>query len=550
MTESPLSPYQKTAARFAIDHPGCGLFLDMGLGKTLTTIAVMDTLKAHGERLHWLVVAPARVARDSWPDELDKWATIHRLDWRLLDGTPAQRRAMLDQPTPDVTIVSRELLGWLDRTVKDWPWDALILDELSGYRNPRATRWRILKTHRKAMRRVIGLTGTPVPKSLDNLWAQIWLLDQGKSLGTSRTVYRRRWFHEGDRNWATGQVYSWEPNPGAFDEIMTAIEPFCLTMLKKDKLQGLPARTLDVRTVDPGDEAKRIYRTLTRETAIDFDPGQITSANAGVLTGRLSQVAAGFLYPDREPFRPSLYAAIGDGPADWDGLDRTDPDIPPLVGDENAIPVALRFANPDAAPTLPPDANPAGVVVLADMSDGTVRRAGRGWADVRLFDDGTLTIRPTARLHRAATRIIDSAKLDALADLVDALDGQPLLVFHRFRIELERIRERLGPIVHTLDEPDAVARWNAGEFPVLACQPAGTQYGLNLQRGGHVICWMEPTWNLEEWSQANARLDRRGQTHPVHIVVLTARDTVDVRQMDVLEGRAKLADAVAAALKE
>lgn len=521
---NPLHPYQRTAVAYALDHPACGLFLDMGLGKTLTSIAIMDILRTREPGHHWLILAPARVANHDWPAELDKWHGRHHLTHTLLNGTPGQRLHQLHQPTPDVTIASQELLPWLDDTLpRQWPWDALIIDELSGYRNPRSTRFRILRHHRPHLRRIIGLTGTPVPKSLDNLWAQIHLIDQGASLGRTLTQYRSRWFHPGRRNPATGQIYTWEPNPGAFDQIMDAISPFCLTMLAHDQLPGLPARTLIIHPIRMPDTTRHVYRQLQHDAIADLDPGLIGASNAGVLTGKLSQLTAGILYPD---------------PQDWTLiLPRHAPD-----------PTSGHTSLDDTITPLRLEPSPDGLHALIRDTTGRLHPCPTRLVHTS-HDGGQTTIRARQTLLDRATRILDHAKLDELDRLIDRLDGTPLLLFHRYRIELDRLTDRYGERIHTLDEPRIRERWDRGDIPILACQPTAAKYGLNLQHGGHVICWTMPTWDLEEWRQANARLDRQGQTRPVQIHVLATTDSVDTRQLDVLAGRSTLADKVAETLK-
>lgn len=547
---NPLRPYQRRCVAFALRHPGAGLFLDMGLGKTLTTIAVMDAARRRGENLKWLVLAPARVARDTWPDELKQWSGVHGLTWMSLETTPAKRRRLLDGPIPDVTIVSRDKITGLDKDVRRWPWDALVIDELSGFRNPRAARFRALKRHRRDMRRVIGLTGTPVPKSLENLWAQIYLLDQGEALGSSVTAYRRRWFHPGAHRGDV--VYEWLPNYGAYEEIMDRLEPFCMTMLKADELPGLPVRPPTIRVpVAMPPATRRLYDQARRENVAELEDGTtITIANAGVLTGKLSQLAAGLLYPDGEAIRPAIPAILAAGPAQR-------PQDPPAS--DGGLPAGritgLEVTRPPAGPILlsAPDPHPQGMEVSARLEDGSLTVLDPSlWRARPLGDEpgeSMLAVIPSAPVRAASVARLDQAKLDAMADIVERLDGEPLLVFYRFKAELDGMRERFGHALHTLDEPDAVRHWNQGEYPILTCHPAAAQYGLNLQHGGHTILWTTPTWNLEEWMQSNARLDRSGQTRPVTVMVLCSDCGVDARMLDVLEGRAELADAVMDTLK-
>ena len=297
-----LREYQAQAARFALDnlahHGGAGLFLDMGLGKTLTSIAVMDILHAADPTLRFLVVAPSLVARNSWPDELDHWQNHHSLDWAVACGTPKQRQAALGKKAT-VTVINQENIVWLDQTMKEWPWKALIVDELSAYKNPGAKRFRALKRRRANMDWCLGLTGTPATKNLLDLWAEMYLIDQGATLGGTLTKYRNRFFHPS--RWMAGRVIEWAPNPGAQDEILSLIDNECLSMRAKDKLPGLPRLLTVDHWLDMPADTKTKYDMIRRDMVAELDDGRVVSAaNAGVLTGKLSQLAAGCLYPDTD----------------------------------------------------------------------------------------------------------------------------------------------------------------------------------------------------------------------------------------------------------
>ena len=410
---SPLTEYQKTAVRFALHHSYCGLFLDMGLGKTLTSIAVMDLCRRRGEGLKWLVVVPAQLIRQrTWERELDKWAAYHQLSCQSL-GVPVRQRLAACRQTglPDVTLVSAACLPWLDAHVAVWPWTGLIVDELSAYRNPRSQRFRILKRRRHGMRRIIGLTGTPVPKSLENLWAEIHVIDGGQALGASITRYRSEWFHPGARNWRTGVVYSWEPNPGAFDEIMTAIQPFCLSMSRRDFRPDIPDPIVDVRPVGMPAGTRSVYDRLLSDLTVDLQPGEITAGNAGVLTNRLSQLTAGFLYPNRENLQPSIPLAAG-GPNRVDGRAGQHPGS----GDE-IIRLTITGYDPRILNHDDPDAGM--VMVDAQLGDGRIIRLSSD-SYLPLVRGGALTIHPTPSIWEQNSRDLDTMKLDELTGIGEA----------------------------------------------------------------------------------------------------------------------------------
>ncbi|MBT1162735.1 SNF2-related protein [Bifidobacterium sp. SO1] len=302
---SPLHEYQKQAVRFALDAfrtpvKGCGLFLEPGLGKTLTSIAIMDILHEENPDGRFLVVAPALVARNSWPDELARWHDLHDLDWAAAVGTPRQRLKAIER-NATVTIIGRDSLDWLDRTLKHWPYSGIIVDELSGFKTPGSTRSRILRRHARHADWVLGLTGTPATKSLLDLWGEISIIDRSGILDTSITRYRTKWFTP-DRYVNAGGMprpVSWKPKPGAQERILDLIRPFCLSMTAHDMLPGLPAMITVDHWLDMPHDTRTEYEHLRHDMVAELPDGiTVTAANAGVLTGKLSQLTCGCLYPD------------------------------------------------------------------------------------------------------------------------------------------------------------------------------------------------------------------------------------------------------------
>ena len=298
-----LHEYQRQAVAYALDrlngpHHGAGLFLEPGLGKTLVSIAIMDILHAANPSTRFLVVAPSLVARNSWPDELEQWKDMHRLDWAIACGTPKQRMNALER-NATVTVINQENINWLDRTLKDWPYTHLIIDELGGYKNPNAQRFRILRRRRRRMRGCIGLTGTPAVHDMLDLWAETLLIDGGIALGPSITRYREQWF-DPDR-WINKRVIGWRETPGARQAILNLLNPFCLSMSAKDNLPGLPAQLESQEWLDMPRVTRDTYERLRRDMLAETPDGTtITAANAGVLTGKLSQLTSGCLYPDTD----------------------------------------------------------------------------------------------------------------------------------------------------------------------------------------------------------------------------------------------------------
>ena len=304
---SPLHEYQRRAIRFALNAfaspaRGCGLFMEPGLGKTLTSIAIMDIMHAADPRARFLVVAPALVARNSWPDEFERWKDMHSLTWAVAAGTPKQRDRALEAGA-DVTIIGQDNLKWLDGKVKAWPWTGLVVDELSGYRTPRSNRGLVLRRHARKAAWTLGLTGTPATKNLLDLWGEIAVIDRSETLERSMTRYRDRWFTPtryidmGGRR----QPIDYTPRDGAQREILDLIEPFCLSMKASDRLPGLPSMIETDHWLDMPDATRDTYDRLRREMVADLDDGTtVTVANAGVLTAKLAQLTCGCLYPDTD----------------------------------------------------------------------------------------------------------------------------------------------------------------------------------------------------------------------------------------------------------
>lgn len=296
-----LHDYQQQAVRFALtalqQSGGVGLFLDMGLGKTMITITIMSLLHAADSSLRFLVVAPKLPAYRTWPDELEKTRELHDLSWSVACGSHMNATQRMRQVTADatVTIINQENLVWLDEQLRVWPWRFIVLDELSAYRSPGAKRFRVLKRRRKTMRGVIGLTGTPAPKSLLDLWAPVTLLDGGRAFGTL-TRFRSEYFTPGRRNGHI--IYEWLAKPDTYERIMSRIRPFCLTMRAKDRLKGMPDMLISNILVDMPQATRAAYDRFRRDYLLQLGDTSVDAVNAGVLVNRLTQFTAGLLYSD------------------------------------------------------------------------------------------------------------------------------------------------------------------------------------------------------------------------------------------------------------
>ena len=434
--------YQERAIDFVIGHPNCALFLGMGLGKSVITLtAIWSLLYDYCEVGRVLVVAPKSVARNTWVAEAAKWDHLRSLTLSVVMGTPTQRKAALNAPA-DIYVINRDNVSWLvshyASRIEDWPFDMVVLDESSSFKNWQSKRWKAMWRVRGLVTRVVELTGTPAPNGLMDLWAQLKLLDKGKRLGAFIGQYRSAYFHPGARSGAV--VYDWLPNRGAKEAISEKISDICLSMRSEDYLD-MP------KVIDGGMTVELpelpAYRKFERDFLMEVEDGsQILASTAVALANKLMQFASGAVYDDEHTWH-----------------------------------------------------------------------------------------------------VVSSAKMEALSDLLEQTD-EPVLVFYNYQHELERIQEEHPNAVEFHGEPEILEAWNAGTVPVLLAHPASVGYGLNLQAGGHIIVWFSPTWNLELYEQANARLNRQGQTRPVVIYHLVCPGTMDEVVMGALRAKANMQLAV------
>lgn len=441
--------YQRQAITHLLLHPNAVLLLSMGLGKTVITLTALQGLLASGLTKKALIIAPKRVALSTWPNELAKWDHIANLDTVNLTGTPTQRARLTKSQAP-IHIINRELVPWLIKNIgqKTWPYDTVVIDELSSFKAHNSQRNKALSKIRPNINRMIGLTGTPTSTGLLDLFGQYKIIDP-TIFGTRITTYREKYFTP--TKYAYGRPVDWQLKPGADKAIYDQIRPVTISMTADDLLDVPPIIRNDYPVTMPA-KTRATYRTLKRDLIADLDGETIDAMNAATLSNKLLQLANGAIYTNETEWR---------------------------------------------------------------------------------------------RVHEA--------KLDGLEDLIEAANGQPLLVAYWFKHDLARIRHRF-PDAQLLDSPQDFDNWNAGRIPVGLIHPASAGHGLNLQAGGHLIVWFSLTWSLELYQQLNGRLHRQGQSHPVTVTHLVTEGTIDRRVLAALEGKnttqAALIDAVKTELKE
>ena len=288
--------YQQRATDLVVSKKSVGLFLDMGLGKTVITLtAVNELIYDRFEVSRVLVIAPKRVAEDTWTREHKKWDHLRELRISKVLGTAAQRLRALEQDA-DVYVIGRDNVVWLVdhySKKKHWPFDMIVIDELSSFKNPQAKRFRALRKILGVTQRVVGLTGTPSPNGLMDLWAQVYLLDRGERLGRTIGAYREKYFRAGARNGYV--VYKWEPLKGAKEQIEEKISDICVSMSAADYLT-LPERIDNVIPVKLTDAEMELYKRMEQDQLLQIEDSDVVALNAAAVMTKLLQIANGSVY--------------------------------------------------------------------------------------------------------------------------------------------------------------------------------------------------------------------------------------------------------------
>ena len=441
--------YQSYATEFILSHPVAAILLQMGLGKSVITLTAMQELFRRGEILKALVIAPLRVARDTWPEEIRKWDHLKGLTFSVAIGTAAERRSAL-AASPQVTLINRENVPWLVEYLgKRFDYDMVVIDELSSFKNWEAKRFRPLIKVRPLVKRIVGLTGTPSPNGYMDLFAEYRVLDLGERLGRFIGRYREAYFTP-DR-WGNGQVFSWKLRPGAEEAIFGKIKDITVSMKSVDHLK-MPGCVMNNVQVHMDEQEANLYETLKDDLFLRVlnrdGVKEIDAKNASVLCNKLSQMANGAVYTD----------------------------------------------------------------------------------DKRV-----------AHIH--------DRKLDALEDLIEAANGNPLLVAYWYQHDIDRIRQRF-PEVRVLKSSEDIRDWNDGKISVGAIHPASAGHGLNLQAGGSTLVWFGLTWSLELYQQTNARLWRQGQKAETVVVHhLVTKGTIDEQILAALYRKDRTQESLIAAVK-
>lgn len=438
--------YQHYCISRMIREKRLGLFLRMGFGKTVITLTALNELiYFRNETRKALIIAPKRVAESTWTDESLKWEHLKHLKISKILGSQ-QKRIQAVEDDADIYIINRENIPWLvDNYKTNWKWDTVVIDELSSFKNPSSKRFKKLKTVLPFIKRLYGLTGTPAANGLIDLWAQIYLLDKGERLEKTVSGYREKYFLPDKRNATT--IFTYKLKPGSEEAIREKISDICISLKQSDYVKLPPLMTTNRKVILPP-KAVKAYREMERDMFTQLPEGEISAANAGVVAGKLLQVASGAVYGE----------------------------------DGNYLAV-----------------------------------------------------------HKA--------KIEALEEIEELSCDDNLLVFYNFIHEKELILKNF-PHAKVLSGPEDITAWNNGEIKMLLTHPASAGYGLNLQKGGHTVVWFSPTWNLEQYEQANARLYRQGQNEPVSVIHIIAKDSIDEVVLMALSRKDKTQSALLEALQK
>lgn len=436
--------YQSFATEFIVKNAISALFLEMGLGKSVTTLTAIDKLMYdYFEISRVLIIAPLRVAVSTWPSEIEKWNHLNRLSYSVVVGNEKERRQALRKKA-DIYIINRENIDWLvNKSGFYLEFDMLVIDELSSFKSYSAKRFKSLLKIRPNFKRVVGLTGTPSSNGLMDLWAEFRILDLGQRLGRYITHYRNTYFVPDKRNGMV--IYSYKPQDDAEERIYQAIGDITISMKSCDHLQ-MPELIMNEVPVEMDKTDTQRYQNFKKEMVLMLEDKEIDAINAASLSNKLLQMANGSIYDE-------------------------------------------------------------------DKESHTIH----------------------------------DKKLDALDELIEEVNGKPVLVAYWFQSDLERIKKRMK--VREIKSSQDIEDWNKGKIPVALIHPASAGHGLNLQTGGAVLIWFSLTWSLELYQQTNARLYRQGQKQTVVIHHLMTKGTIDEDVMKAIKRKERTQEALMSAVK-
>lgn len=446
-------PYQKMIIDHILNHDRCAIWADMGMGKTSASLTAIDAIRFVDDA-PILVLAPARVANTTWPDETQKWAHTSHLRVQPITG-PLKGRVQAVANRADVYAVNYDNLPWLVEQWGDkWPYTTVIADEATKLKSFRIRQGgerakALSRVAHTRVKRFVELTGTPAPNGLQDLWGQIWFLDRGQRLGRTYEAFKQRWFRPHPSGFGIVAM------PHAQKEIQDALRDLCLTVEAKDWFD-LQKPIVNNIMVDLPAKARKAYDDLEKQMFAELECGtELEAFNAAAKTIKCLQLANGAAYTGE---------------------------------------------------------------------------AGQ-WTE----------------LH--------DQKIQALDEIVEEANGNPVLVAYHFKSDLERLK-RAFPKGKELDkDPKTLKAWNKGQIPVLFAHPQSAGHGLNLQDGGHILVYFGHWWNLEERMQVLERIGptrqkQAGYDRPVYVHNIIAKATVDELVIDRVNTKREVQDILMDAMKK
>jgi len=482
-----LHQYQFTGLDFLKANPFSALFIDMGLGKTVTSATLIaDLLGEFANDDKVLIIGPLRVATQTWPDEFRKWNHLAHLNVSVIHvddndprireaGARARYRAKECRENPSeqrkagtraeaamretiriekahssasVHVVSRDWVDWLADHYRDkWPYRTVIIDESSGFKDHKSTRFLAMqrvRDHPGLITRMHLLTATPAAETYEHLWAQLYLLDQGKRLSRDIGIFRKRYMTE------NRYTRKWELRPDGEKDILAKITDICLVMKEQDYLPREKPLFVE-RVVRMTEDQMKLYLKLESDMVVTLDDGStIMAETAAALSAKLLQMASGVLYET----------------------------------------------------LLLPGQDP---------------------------DDDHVKIKKVHSIH--------THKIDELKQIVEESQGKPILVAYHHRASKDRLKAAFPQATLMDREGKCVKKWQKGQIPMLMMHPQSGGHGLNLQAGGHIIVFFDIPWSLELYEQFIGRLSRQGQKHRVTVFLLVCQGTLDRVVVNALAGK-------------
>ena len=499
--------YQETTINFLMENPRALVILDMGLGKTVSSLTAIkkSMFPTDGSEPRYkrpLIIAPKIVSENTWANELTKWDHLKTLQYVEIDADRIDLRLKQFDSIKDgtVTIMSESKIKWLcvmldaeqlEDEGRVWPWDAVFIDEISLFKSPKSKRFQMLrKKLQNRCRYVYGLTGTPAPNDLADLWAIMLLIDKGQRLGKTKAQFNKA-FCKGIKikiNGGDQEITNYKVAEEAYDQVLDAIEDVCIAMKAEDYLENAPEVNVHKHTIELPEETYDLIDKLTVDRILELAQKE-EDHQVAKLRKRIKR-----------------YRASG------------------------------RLARQKKIPKL---AQKIAEIEKGDVKDVTLRAShvfslisiGRQLAGGAVYEGipNTADEDEIAEFYKNRRTILDNdAKLRKLDQIVKAADGN-VLVFYHFRHEAERIKELYpdATLLNTENAQRVLPTWNRGGIRLLLANPASTKFGLNMQDGGHTIIWYGLDYSFEKYVQSNARLARQGQDHPVDVHILAAKGTID-----------------------